>query len=474
MNLHKREFLTSVIVLLLALCVRLIFLNQSFWLDEAAQALESVRPWHQQLLIKEDFQPPLYHVWLHIFTYVSHDEWWLRMASLIPGLVTIFLTIILGKKILSPMQAHLAGLLLGLSQIHVFYSQELRPYSFAAMWGTLSMLALYNWLIPKPKRSLWSRSYVIATVLGMLSVYTYGFLVLSQLIIVYIYQRRQIFSLVKKLLIAGLLCLPWLPLFIEQLHVGQALQTNLPGWSQVVSIPFFKALPLTIAKLILGRIYFGVEPITIILITLIGAGSLWLVYEARNSQHLRFIGMWLLIPAVSAWLVSLVIPVIEPKRLLFVLPAWFLLLASGYRTYKWHKMALAMIICGQLAALTAYWIYPQNQRENWRDVVASIESIADEESGIVFSFNAPFAPFTWYQSRDLKTYTLPTNTPVTKEIVEENFNNVFEHDQVIVFEYLMDLTDPQRQIFSWLISNDFQKNHTLQYPGIGEISVWKK
>lgn len=472
MNLLRSEFLITALVLLVALFVRVIFLNQSFWLDEAAQALESVRPWHQQLMIKEDFQPPLYHVWLHIFTYFSHAEWWLRMASLIPGLVTVLLTIILGKKILSPAQAHLAGLLLALSQIHVFYSQELRPYSFAAMWGTLSMLSLYNWLFGK--KHAWSWWYVVATVFGMLSVYTYGFLILTQLIIVIVYQRQQIFAFMKKLLFAGLLCLPWLPFFIEQLQVGQALQANLPGWDQVVSIPFIKALPLTIAKLILGRIYFGVEPVTMVLIALIGGGSFWLVYESRKTKYLRLLGMWLTIPVILAWLVSLAIPVIEPKRLLFVLPAWFLLLASGYRSYIWHKMAMVMVICGQLAALVAYWTYPQNQRENWKDAIWQLESISDEDSGLVFAFNAPFAPFVWYESRGLTTYTIPSNAPVDLESINIYFEPVLVHDQVIVFEYLMDLTDPHRYIFSWLRSQNFQKNHTFQYPGIGEISVWIK
>jgi hypothetical protein len=241
-----------------------------------------------------------------------------------------------------------------------------------------------------------------------------------------------------------------------------------------VSIPFIKALPLTIAKLILGRIYFGVEPVTIVLMALIGGGSLWLVYEARKTKYLRLLGMWLIIPVILAWFVSLAIPVIEPKRLLFVLPAWFLLLASGYNTRIRHKLALGMLIGGQLLALAGYWAYPQNQRENWKDAIWQIESKADEDSGIVFAFNAPFAPFVWYESRSLTTFTLPSNTPVDLNTVNIYFEPVLVHDQVFVFEYLMDLTDPQRHIFSWLGSQDFQKARAFQYPVLGEISVWTK
>lgn len=73
----------SIAILLLALILRLLLINHSFWLDEAAQAIESARPLSQQLEIAKDFQPPLFHLWLHLFTYLSHAEWWLRLASLI-------------------------------------------------------------------------------------------------------------------------------------------------------------------------------------------------------------------------------------------------------------------------------------------------------------------------------------------------------------------------------------------------------
>lgn len=51
---HKMIYL----ILLLALALRLPLLGGSFWLDEAAQYLESARPFSQQLAIREDFQPP--------------------------------------------------------------------------------------------------------------------------------------------------------------------------------------------------------------------------------------------------------------------------------------------------------------------------------------------------------------------------------------------------------------------------------
>jgi hypothetical protein len=55
------------LILLLALILRLPLLNGSFWLDEAAQFLESARPLTEQLHIADDFQPPL----MHLLTFLS-------------------------------------------------------------------------------------------------------------------------------------------------------------------------------------------------------------------------------------------------------------------------------------------------------------------------------------------------------------------------------------------------------------------
>ena len=88
------------LILFLAFILRLPLLNGSFWMDEAAQALEIIRPLSQQLDIVADFQPPLLHLILHFAQYFSHAEWWLRtIGALIPGLVTIFFSYKLAEKL---------------------------------------------------------------------------------------------------------------------------------------------------------------------------------------------------------------------------------------------------------------------------------------------------------------------------------------------------------------------------------------
>jgi len=93
-----------------------------FGLDEAAQALESSRPLAEQLNIIPDFQPPLLHLITHAAIQLSRAEWWLRLiGALIPGLITVFTTYKLGKKLFNRSVGILAGILLTTSSFPIFF-----------------------------------------------------------------------------------------------------------------------------------------------------------------------------------------------------------------------------------------------------------------------------------------------------------------------------------------------------------------
>lgn len=139
----KPLIIPELAVITLALLVRLIQLNSSFWLDEAAQALESQRPLSQQLQLANDFQPPLYHLVVHLLIQFGTTEAWLRLASLIPGLITVWLTMKIGQHLFNRDVGLTAGVLLATSQFHLFYSQELRPYALAAC---LALASFWYWL----------------------------------------------------------------------------------------------------------------------------------------------------------------------------------------------------------------------------------------------------------------------------------------------------------------------------------------
>jgi len=185
------------LILILAFILRLPLLNGSFWLDEAAQFLESARPLAQQFSIKDDFQPPL----MHLLTFVSirfgnllnlgRTEWWLRLLpSLLPGIFTIYASYRLGLKLANRRVALWASLFLASSSLHIFYSQELRPYSLSAMFGILATWQLLA-MLPKPTQTKKipnkavpkaTALFTLFSILGLYSSYLYPFLLIGQLI----------------------------------------------------------------------------------------------------------------------------------------------------------------------------------------------------------------------------------------------------------------------------------------------------
>ncbi len=83
---NKRLLHTLILITLLALLLRLPLLTGSFWLDEAAQALESARPFSQQIEFLKLFRQPGLLIF-SLFLIVSTKN-----HSIINCLLTLFST----------------------------------------------------------------------------------------------------------------------------------------------------------------------------------------------------------------------------------------------------------------------------------------------------------------------------------------------------------------------------------------------
>jgi len=473
-------------ILLLAFLVRLVLLNQSFWLDEAAQALESIRPFSQQLQIGYDFQPPLYHVLVHFLTKVSLKEWWLRSLSLLAGVGTVYLTYLIGietggNKKKGVAIGLLASLFLSLSVIHIFYSQELRPYALAAWWGALSWYAL---LKRKQNKTTWL-VFVGSSLAGIYTMYVYPFLLFSQAMYVFFHAKSVWKTMLKSLAIIVLFSLPLAPLFFNQLQIGTQLRIQLPGWEQVVSLPQWKALPLVGVKFLSGldRVSFSTVLSSIYAtgpLILVGALGVWFFLKKKTATPITPYLYWFGVSILAAWLVSFVVPVIQPKRVLFALPAVYLLIAYMAMELPVHykKTFVVLFILLQMWMIGSYWTKPANHREDWRGVVATLHAQFPTDSTIiVFGSYEPLAPWTWYErteSLKFRTLSIASIRSVTPQDIEKNMPTVLPYTHVLVLDYLRDLTDPSRGIERWLESHGYKGVASLDTTNIGFIRQYEK
>lgn len=472
----------------LAFILRLPLLNGSLWLDEAAQAIESSRPFSQQLQIVDDFQPPL----LHYLTFFSihfgqafglgQNEAWLRFwGALLPGLVTVVMTYLLGKKLFNKKVAFFAGLLLTTSSYHIFFSQELRPYSLPIPFALLSTYSLLNFNKKKNAHfffALWS-------VLGLYSSYLYPFLLIAQALYLFRLWRsgeERIFirSLISLVLIV-LAFLPWLPFFLGQLQAGQALRGNLTGWENVVGSSQIKSLLLVPLKFLFGvsdlefNFYYLASLALAVILSILLLAKNWLASKKQNS--FLMIVYFLILPLLVSWLVSFLVPVLQPKRVLYLLPFFYLAvayLACNLRS-KLGQALIILLLLINILSLKNYWQNPKLQREDWRGLISEINHKFPIKNSIaVFAFTEPFAPWRYYQKEDFATLSTETYDLRTVENPAEEFKSLANYDYVLLFDYLRDLSDPGNQLPDIIRNLGYSETSYLDYPNIGFVRVYTK
>ena len=135
-------------ILALAVILRLVFLNQSLWLDESIEALALMGKMGPLLSYAlSDFQPPLYHFllrgWTEIFGY---SELALRTPSLIAGVGVVYYVYKLAEFVYSRRVAGIAGLLSATNPLLIYYSQEGRTYILTTLFVTMSFYYLVQLL----------------------------------------------------------------------------------------------------------------------------------------------------------------------------------------------------------------------------------------------------------------------------------------------------------------------------------------
>jgi mannosyltransferase len=490
MKLAENRLLIGAVVLL-ALLLRLPFLTGSFWLDEAAQAMESARPLSEQLNIAADFQPPLIHLLTYVSLRISTAEWWVRtVAALIPGLLTILITYSIGKKLHSGMTGLVASLLLATSSFHIFYSQELRPYSLPTLWAVLSWWLLWQWLNQKKKQKGLLIWFTIATILGLYSSYLYPFLALSQFTFVLAQYRHKVLLLMGSFSAAALAFAPWLPSLFGQLEAGSLVRKQLPGWEAVVSTPQLKSIALVAAKFLYGVMDVGLNWFFIISALLVVVCTVMLLMNITPKMPRKFHAQfhlllhWLIVPLASSWVLSFWIPVVQPKRVLYELPAFYLLVGfltvMAYNHKNKGLRSVGLLLAGSLLMVNvlstaSYYLMPKLQRENWRDLHQEIVTKYNTSNSIaVFAFTEPFAPWIWYDQGQFPTWVTGELSTTSSDELTQQIKVVSDYQYVLLFDYLRDLTDPDDRLRSELWALGYTEVETIDYPNIGFVRVFAR
>lgn len=189
----RRTALLVLAALIVAGLALRLAVTRGIWLDEAITIHQAHLSLHDlfRSLYYGDRQPPLYHLtlWLTIRAF-GDGEFAVRLPTLIAGTLVIPALYGLGRELYDRRTGLIAAAFATASPLLVWYSQEVRMYTFATLFGLLALLTQLR-VIRNGTMSNWA-AYILATAALLWSHY-FGLLLIGvqQLIFVAVIVHRK-------------------------------------------------------------------------------------------------------------------------------------------------------------------------------------------------------------------------------------------------------------------------------------------
>ncbi len=452
------------LVLFFGLILRLINLNQSLWWDEGI-TFTAVSKYNLLDLVTKfplgDFHPPLYYALLMYWTKIfGYSEVAMRAPSVMFGVILIWVVYLIGKKLFTLQIGLTAGLLTATSPLLVYYSQEARMYSLDALLVCISMYFFILLINSNFKNTYLTAAFLFTNILLLYSDYIIYLVFPAQFLFILFYKRDLVLRYLFLCVLIFIFFIPWIPILVIQMENGARVRETLPVWSHIVGGASFKEVGLLLSKTIFGRISFDDKRIYLSLAILGGAcyGFLVMLNIKNKNTYSRMFLIWFMLPIILALGISWFTPIFSYFRMIFILPALYLLLSIGIQSFS-KKIAIVLIFLiflANLGFLYIYYVNPSFQREDWRGAVRYAQNYNQGKSVIVFESNTVPDVVTYYDLDKGKT------SPVAGA------------DTVMQFEYLVDITDPDRLLEKQLGRTGFKKVGTKDFNGVGFINIFQR
>lgn len=415
--------------------------SRSLWVDEAMSVVFAAKPLPELLglLVTDDVHPPLYPLLLHYWMALAgNSEFAVRLPSLVFGVLLVPLIYATGRRLERMAEPKsrssfsvlgvVGAAILATSAFHIGYSQTARSYMAITFMGLLSSYLLVRALATKGRKG-WI-AYGVATALALYTHYTAFLLLPFHLLFVLATWRAYrgawrswAFTLVA----SAVAYLPWLGYSMGQL---QRISDYWPGTLQLES-----ALRTTLLLFVAGGgagQQQGLLPLLLGL-ALLALGLLALLLgavRAGSAHHLLFLLLYLLVPTALLLAVVYSRPKFDPRYLLLVTPAFYLMLAWGIASLL--RAALSALVplaarvalpCLGLAALAgtiaASTVYGEpaklmhvgdgnagiQEYGDYRGLVAYLESRSQPGDAVVLMMNT-YHPYIYYSKRGIPWYPM--------------------------------------------------------------------
>jgi hypothetical protein len=223
-RINTRELVLSAI-LGLSVILRLVGLGaESLWGDELVSVFLLRRHWLEILTERLYFNQPFYYLIMHFWARAfGESEFSLRFPSAALGVATVFVTFMLARHLVNVWIALGAALLVAVSPVLIWYSQEARLYAFTTFLLLVSTYLLIQYL--ETTRTLFLLAYAGTAFVGFATHYYFlPFVVAHNLVaIAWLANTKRWSDLIKWLaaqLIVPLMLLIRISAFLEDIAVS--------------------------------------------------------------------------------------------------------------------------------------------------------------------------------------------------------------------------------------------------------------
>ena len=392
------------LIVLIGLGLRLYDLGaESFWRDEIS-SLQAAQLDLRQIIDDRSasFHPPFYyfvlHYWLKLF---GSSEFAARLLSALCSTLSIVLICRVGTLLFGERLGLLSALIFALAEFQVHYAQEVKGY---ALFTLLNLCSFYFFILLLQHRAKsHALGYVFSTVL-LLYTHAYGLFSLAAqnlyLFSTCLFSNRVPRSELRRWLgLQGLLLLlfvPWLSFLIDQVDRLQGGYWRAP--------PTFSSLRKTFSA------YSG-SNLSLVLFSAVASLPFLVRSRLRDSadEHLSRLGnpvalvvAWLAIPILTPFVLSLfVMPVYLTRGTVGASCAFYLLVAKGVESVRASTVAALFLVglIGIFSAVNVLQYYAKPTREQWREVVRTVDTQAQEEDLMLFQPAFCQIPFAYYSAR---------------------------------------------------------------------------
>ena len=409
MSLENRNNNVLVIMMvMLGIWLRLYDLGgDSLWHDEAFTWYFTRMPWVEMLdtVRLDGVNPPIYYMATKVLVDLFGDsERVLRGISALAGIAAMWGAWLVGREAGGREGGSIGLAVIAFHPMAVHYSRDARPYSLVLALGMFLIYAYLRLRKQESKRMWWAAWALL--LFGQMS--HYFFFVLGGTILL-----AALLELRERPLLFRKWALIWLGAFIPLggwlwWYFSQPTPSLGIGW---IEMPPLSGLLRTVWNLFSG---FGGDAFAATflfgsLTALLAATGLVLGKDRKRHQKEWLV--WLVVPIIGVWVVSLRRPVYMDRYFIVFLPAIVYLVSAGgasafghWRDRGWKRAVDATLMLLILVGMWAGWGVHSTvtySREDWRGLVKNLNENKGEGEAIWLSEPEASFPMQYYLRGDL-------------------------------------------------------------------------